>query len=241
MPGPAPPGRRRTMKYPTRTIALLCELFHPPLQPDPGHVQRVHNELFQGPAPAYKSFAVSPTGAVLSNPVSRPGEVSMAAFLADRFQFREELTSLTVDEFAERVQHIAGEVARRAGVQVFTAQQVTLRTLVTPRHFRDSRAYLARGMFGFGEQTEAFGRAPDLYGLRLVFPPSPDEPNAHALRVESFNGDPRSLFLEDQASFAPILLARGLEPIADNVRAAYAFLVERALDFVSRFDVSPKA
>ena len=91
------------MKYPPRTIALLCELFHPPLEPNPVHVQRVHNELFQTPDPAYKSFAVSPNGAVLSNPVTRPGEVSMAAFMPDRFQFREELTSLTVDEFQTKL------------------------------------------------------------------------------------------------------------------------------------------
>lgn len=229
------------MKYPPRTIALLCELYHPPLEPSPTLVQRVHNELFQTPDPAYKSFTVGPTGAVLSNPVTRPGEVSTAAFLPDRFQFREELTSLTVEEFSERVRAIAARVAELSSVQVFTAQQVTLRTLVNPRHFRDSRAFLKEGMFGFGEEIEAFERQPELYGLRLVFPPTPDRPNAHALRIESFNSDTRSLFLEDQASFAPILVARGLEVIAENIQATYAFLVERSLDFVARFDVSQQA
>jgi hypothetical protein len=229
------------MKYPLRTIALVCELFHPPLQPDPTHVQRVHNDLFQAPDPAYKSFAVSPNGAVLSNPVSRPGEVSTAAFAPDRFQFREELTSLTVDEFALRVRDITERVARLAGVQVFTAQQVTVRTLVNPRHFRDSRQYLKQGMFGFSDETEAFERTPELYGLRLVFPPTPEVPNAHALRIESYSSDARSLFLEDQASFPPVLLARGLDVVADNVQATYDFLVERSLEFVARFDVSPQA
>jgi len=229
------------MKYPPRTIALICELFHPPLEPNPVHVQRVHNELFHAPDPAYKSFAVTPTGAVLSNPVTRPGEVSMAAFLADRFQFREELTSLTVDEFAVRVREIAEKVAQLAGVQVFTAQQVTVRTLINPRHFKDSRKYLKEGMFGFENQTEAFGREPELYGLRLVFPPGPEVHNAHALRIESFSSDARSLYLENQASFAPVLLARGLDVVTDNVQAAYAFLVERSLAFVARFDTSPQA
>jgi hypothetical protein len=229
------------MKYPLRTIALVCELFHPPQQPDPAHVQRVHNDLFQTPDPAYKSFAVSPTGAVLSNPVTRPGEVSTAAFLPDRFQFREELTSLTMDEFAARVRDITARVAQLSGVQVFTAQQVTVRTLVNPRHFRDSRQYLKQGMFGFDDETEAFERTPELYGLRLVFPPTPQVPNAHALRIESYSSDARALFLEDQASFPPVLLARGLDVVADNVQATYDFLVERSLEFVARFDVSPQA
>ncbi|HVS20019.1 MAG TPA: hypothetical protein VMT18_15550 [Planctomycetota bacterium] len=227
------------MKYPLRTIALQCELFHPPSEPSPVHVQRVHNELFQTPDPAYKSYSFSPGGAVLSNPVSRPGEISTAAFLADRFQFREELTSVTVDEFGARVRDISARVAELAGVQVFTAQQVTLRTLVNPRHFKDSREFMRDGLFGFSEQLESFGRRAELYGLRLVFPPTPEEPNAHALRVESFTSDSRSLFLENQASFAPVLAARGLEVLAENVASAYAFLVERSLSFVGRFDQSP--
>lgn len=224
------------MRYPPRTIALHADLFHPPLEPNPGLVQKVHNELFQTPDPAYKSFTVSPMGAVLSNPVSRPGEVSTASFLPDRFQFREELTSLTLDEFAERVRDISGRVAAGLGVQVFTAQQVTLRTLINPRHYTDSREYMKVAMFGFADETGAFLRAPELYGLRLVFPPTPEEPNAHALRIESFNSDTRSVFLENQASFPPILVGRGLDVVADNVQAAYTFLVERSLDFVGRFD-----
>jgi hypothetical protein len=228
------------MKYPPRTIALLCELFHPPLEPSPAHVQRVHNELFQTPDPAFKSFAVAPNGAVLSNPATRPGEISTASFLPDRFQFREELTSLTVEEFAARVRDISARVAHLSGVQVFTAQQVTVRTLINPRHFRDSRQYLKEGMFGFRDEPEAFGRTPELYGLRLVFPPTPEVPNAHALRIESFSSDPRSLFIEDQASFAPVLVARGLDVLAENVEATYAFLVERSLAFVARFDASPQ-
>jgi len=229
------------MKYPPRTIALVCELFHPPLQPNPVHVQRVHNDLFQAPDPAYKSFSVSATGAVLSNPASRPGEVSTAAFLPDRFQFREELTGLTVDEFAVRVRDISEQVAALAGVQVFTAQQVTVRSLVNPRHFRDSRQYLKEGMFGFEDQTDSFGRTPELYGLRMVFAPTAEQPNAHALRIESFSSDKRSLFLENQASFPPVLPARGFQVVADNVQEAYNFLVERSLEFVARFDVSPQA
>lgn len=227
------------MKYPLRTIALQCELFHPPAEPSPVHVQRVHNELFQTPDPAYKSYSFSPAGAVLSNPASRPGEVSTAAFLADRFQFREELTGVTLEQFGERVRDISARVAQLAGVQVFTAQQVTLRTLVNPRHYKDSREFMREGLFGFAEELESFGRRAELYGLRLVFPPTPEEPNAHALRVESFTSDSRSLFLENQASFAPILVARGLEVLAENVATAYDFLVERSLSFVGRFDQTP--
>ncbi|HVS11140.1 MAG TPA: hypothetical protein VMS76_14820 [Planctomycetota bacterium] len=229
------------MHYAPRTIAFITELFHPPLHPDPTPIQRVHNQLFQTPEPAYKSFAVTPTGAVLSNPVARPGEVSMAAFMADRFQFREELGSLTVDEFGRRVRALCEQVVPLVPVQVFTAQQVTVRTLINPRNFRDSRAYLKEGMFGFGNETDDFGREPQLYGIRMVFPPSEERPNAYSLRIESFNNDPRSVFIENQASFAPILLTGDFEAVERNVHDAYSFLVERALSFVGRFDQRQEA
>ena len=49
--------------YNPRTIALICELGHPPLNPDPAPVQRVHNEMFQSGDPPYSSFSVTPQGA----------------------------------------------------------------------------------------------------------------------------------------------------------------------------------
>jgi hypothetical protein len=229
------------MPYAPRTIAFVTELIHPPMRPDPAVIQRVHNELFQEVDPDYKSFAVTPNGAVLSNPVTRPGAVSSASFMADRFHFREELGSMTVDEFAALVRRISERVADLCRIQVFTAQQVTVHTLVNPRHFADTREFLKQGMFGFGEKTEDFGRDPQLYGLRLVFPPNQEEPNAHALRIESYNDDVRSLFVENQASYPPILVARGLDVLEENVHGAYAFLVERALSFVGRFDQRQEA
>jgi len=224
------------MQYAPRTIALATELFHPPIQPDPAPVQRVHNQQFQGGDPEFRSFAVTPTGAVLSNPVTRPGAVSAASFLPDRFQFREELGSLTHEEFAARVRSVSDLVAQEVGIQVFTAQQVTLRTLVNPRNFADSRAYLKEGMFGFEDEIGEFSREPLLYGIRLVFPATQDQPCAYALRIESFSNDPRSLFIENQATYAPIMVTRGLETVETNIRDAYDFLVEKALRFVSRFD-----
>ena len=104
------------MHYAPRTIAFVTELFHPPLHPDPAHVQRVHNQLFQTGNPPYQGFLVTPQGAGLSNPTSRPGGASMVAFLGDRFQFREEFSSLTVEEFALRARFVSELVAAQAGI-----------------------------------------------------------------------------------------------------------------------------
>ncbi len=230
-----------SIHYAPRTIAFQSEIFHPLVEADPYRLQRLHNEQFQGAAPAYTDFALLQNGAMLSNPVTRPGAISSASFTQDRIVFREELSHLTVDEFARRVRTMTESACTALGVQVLTAHQVTLRTLVNTRHWRDSRNFLKEAMFGFDGQEGEFAREPQLYGLRLVFPPSESEPNAHALRIESFHGDPRSLFLENQASFPPLLVARGLEGLEQHVQETYSFLVERALAFVGRFDARAEA
>lgn len=226
----------RLMLYTPRTIALVCELFHPPMVPDPAPIQRVHNQLYQTGDPPYASFAVTGAGAVLSNPVQSPGASSLAAFLPDRFQFREELSSLTHDDFAARVRKVAAQVSGARGVPIFTSQHVTLRTLVNPRSYKDSREYLKHGMFGFDDETEAFGREPALLGIRLVFPAAEGQPGTHALRIESFSSDPRSLFLEIVSSFGPIVVDSGLQDVEENILTSYRFVTERAMRFIGGFD-----
>ena len=197
--------------------------------------------MFESGDPTYSSFAVTPTGPVLSSPGSQPGAASQASFLADRIQFREELGSLTHESFGRRVLEVCSAAAPERGIQVFTGQQVVLRSLINPRNHADTRVFLREAVFRFQDEIEALEREPQLYGLRLVFPPRSEETNAFSLRIESYNNDTRSLFIEVQGTFEPILVARGLERLEENVLATYQFLTERALPFVARFDVQRQA
>ena len=224
------------MLYNPRTVALVAELFHPQMNSDPAPIQRVHNEMFRSGDPAYSSFSVTVGGSVLSNPTTQQNANSYAAFLPDRFQFREELSSLTYDTFATRVRQVTEQVSKLRNIQVFTAQHVTIRTLVNPRHFKDSRAFLKQGMFGFGNEIESFGRQPQLFGIRLVFPPEEGRSSAYALRIESYSNDPRSLYIENQASYGPILVEQGLASVESNIIEAYDFVVKDSLRFVGCFD-----
>jgi len=224
------------MYYTPRTIAFLCELLQPPQAPDPQALQRVHNRLFSESPPLYGSFHVTPDGAILSNVTTQPGAASSVAFQRDRIQFREELSGLTVDEFSARVLRVVELACAARPCPLFPAQVVTLRSLVNPQHFKDSREFLRSGVLGLGAELAAFGREPQLYGLRLVFPATPEAPNLFTLRIESFANDPRSVFVEVQGSFGPVVPARGLEPLEANVRATYAFVVDRVLPFLGPFD-----
>ena len=229
------------MAYAPRTIAFVCELMHPPLVPEPGPVQRMHNRMFQTGSPLYRSFTVAANGAVLSNPVAQPNAVSSVGFLADRFQFREEFTGLTTEDFSARVRDVTRMAVEERPVPLFTAQVVTIRTLINPRHFRDSRSFMKEGLLGFDEELATFDRESQLFGLRMVFPPTGDEPWAFSLRVESFANDPRSLFLENQGTFGPQVGPAGIEMLERNVAATYDFIVQRALPFLRHFDLRQQA
>jgi hypothetical protein len=224
------------MAYPTRTIALLCELLHPAIAPDPRPIQRLHNEMFEGGQPAYAGFQVSPLGPILSNPTATPGGVSQVAFLADRVQFREERGTLTHEAFAARVREIAERAAPLRGVPTFSAQQVILQTLVNPRTQTDTRAFLKDRVFGFGEELQALGRTSQLVGLRLGFSPEPGDDSAFGLRIESYTSDPRSLYIEVQGTFGSVTPSADLEVVEGNVLRTYDFLIERVLPFISSFD-----
>jgi hypothetical protein len=231
------------MLYDTRTIAFICEIFHPPQTSiEAARIQAIHNELFTNPRYGYRNFNFVPGGVVLSNPTTAQGANSSMAVLGDRLRVSEELTDASLDDFLARLDAIVKLAAARLEIPVFTACQVSVRSLVNSRTFRDSREFLARGMFRFSEQDLAtFGRPSQMLGLRMLFPQSAGERAFYALRIESYNNDPRSLFLENVGTFPGVVPAAEGGSFVECVRATYGFLTERAVEFLARFDARTDA
>jgi hypothetical protein len=237
-----PPDTLAAVLYDPRTIAFLCEVFHPPMAHDATRVQAIHNELFANGRAGYRNFNLIPGGIALSNPPAIPSANSSASILGDRVRVVEELTDASLEDYLARLETVVRLAAARLEIPVFTACQATVRSLINPRHFRDSREFLARGMFRFGdEDLHAFGRPSQMLGLRMVFPQSGEERAVYALRIESYNADPRSLYLENVGTFPGIVAAAQAGSFGEAVRATYGFLVERAADFLGRFDVRREA
>jgi len=222
--------------YQPRTIALVAELLHQPVDPDPRPLQKIHSQLFEAGVPPYAGFQLIPGGAMLSNPVNQPGAASQVAFLPDRIQFREERTAQTPETFGARLRQVLEAAAPLRGLSALNSSQVILRSLVNPRHWRDSREFLKQAVLGLDEELESLGRAPGTYGVRFAFPGEGENALPLDLRIESFNADPRSLFLEIRAAHGPLVLPGGLGALEGHVHATYRFLTDRALPFVARFD-----
>lgn len=224
------------MDYQPRTIGLLAELLHAPHGGDLATLQKVHDRLFSSGSPPYAGFQALPQGALLSNPAPKPGIVSQAALLRDRIQLREENTALTPEAFGARLRRVVEAASSVLGIQALPVVQVILRSLVNPRHWTDTRAFMRERVLGFGRELDALGREPAIYGVRLSFPPREGGTDAIELKVESSVRDPRDLYLEVQAAAGPIALPTSLPALEEHVRTTYGFLTERALGFVARFD-----
>lgn len=250
------------MDYQPRTVAFVVELLHPPVASDPRPVQKLHNEMFEGGRPAYAGFQVTQLGPVLSNPMALPGAVSQVAFLPDRVQFREERSSLTHEAFAERVRAVAARSSELRHVPLYLAQTVVIHSLVNPRTASDTRAFLRDRVLGVGDAFGLFGHPTDLVGLRVglrpAAAPDPDggtpaeDSAAFALRIESWQQDPRSLFLEVAGNFGPVGsraggmaqelplsvtgAGAGAAAAEENILATYRYLENHVLPFIARFD-----
>ena len=223
--------------YDPRTIALVSELIHPPLQLEAATVQAVHNELYQHPEYAYQNFSVEADGITLSNPTGSENSASLLRFQPDRIHLREEFTGAHVDDYALRLDHIARIAVERLSIPLIIAQQHVVRSLVNTRHFDDSREFLAGALCGIpSEALQEFGRPVELFGLRLLFPAVEGRNDVHAVRVESYTEDPRCVWLEDVATFTTALMPGKLEEIGKNMHATYDFARKQVLSFLARYD-----
>jgi hypothetical protein len=229
------------MSYDPRTIALLTEVIFPPLELRTQAVQAIHNELYASPQHAYQNFTVGGDGILLSNPPSRPGAVSSVNFLPDRLQIREELTQGALDEYKARLEAVLTAAQPRLQFKLAAATQCVVRSLITPRHFSDTRELLARGLARFeGDTLASFGRPVGSLGFRFLFPQTLDRNNYFAIRIESFNQDPRSLFLENIGTFVQTPMPEGIPVLCDLMQQTYDFIARPTCEFIARFDAPDK-
>lgn len=226
------------MLYDTRTLAFICELYHPPMQQmDAARIQSIHGELFTNPRLGYRNFNITPTGIVLSNPLPAPGANQSFCLMADRMRISEEFTGIPIEDFIQKLETFARKFVERMEVPVFTAVQVSIRSLVNSRQFRDAREFMERGIMRFSSDDLAvFGRPTPTIGLRLMFSPGEGHRGFHALRIESWNNDPRSVYLENVATFPGAVVPADLSPISTCVHETYQFLTVQGVEFIERFD-----
>ncbi len=225
------------MAYDPRTIAFLADIIYPPLELPAEKVQEIHNSLYRQPEFSYQNFQVTTDGIHLTNLADSPGSVSSVTFTPDRISVREELRACTIEDFATRVINIATLSFQTLGISHSIAQQFILRSLVTPRHLKDSRELLAGRMIAATEEAwPEFGRPLQTAGLHFTFPQTDDDVGVFDVRMETWNQDPRSLWIENIGSFTLPLAAENIPDLSNFLYRTYRFITDPVARFIQHFD-----
>jgi len=228
--------------YPLRSIAFRAELLFLPRSHPAEGLQRVHARAFASPSGRYANFTVVPGGAELSNPPPTPGAASVATILGDRVRVQEHMTGLACEEFERRVVEVARIVLEELAVPAFVAQQFVVQSLVNPRFSGSAQEFMARQVLNQpAELMQSFEREPRLVGLRLTFPSEKPGQPFYNLRIESYQKDPRSLFIENTGVFQTAIDSSNVELIHSLFTQAYVFVETATLGFISKVDARPRS
>ncbi|MCA8955151.1 MAG: hypothetical protein KDC87_03700 [Planctomycetes bacterium] len=225
------------MHYDPRTIAFLAEVLFPPIQLPADAVQGIHNTLFRQRELAYQSFQIAPDGIHLTNLPDSPGSVSSVTFMPDRIVVREELRATTLEDFATRLVNVTKIGLEQLKIPFSAGQQIVIRSLVTPRHVTDSREFLARRMISADETPWShFGRPFQSAGISLMFPQHGENTEVYSVRVETWNQDPRSLWIENVGTFTQPIQRANTPELATNLTRTYRFVTGPVCSFLHEFD-----
>jgi len=228
------------MNYPLRSIAYIAELIHPPARHSSDALQKIHNVVFNDAESCYQNFQVVPGGAQLINPTPQDNIFSCCTILQDRIQIREEMTGIARDDFRSRVLRLAQIAVSNLNIPVFVVRQIVVRSLINPKYTVDSREFISRAVFKMDKDDfEPLQRPPDLMGLRLAYNPTSAAEGIYNIRLESYTQDPRSLFIENVASFRTPVVMNNLESLGDDFDSAYSYIEKYIVPFVARFDTAP--
>jgi len=227
------------MSYDLRSISYLAELIHPPVQHDVAQLQQLYRGFSEPRTAApYLNFNVVPGGAQLGNAVAK-GASSTATFLPDRVQVFEQHTAVAPEDFVQRTMAVAQAALASLSLQVFLTSQFVVRALINPVHIHDTRELIGARMCNFADGgMSGFERKPNVFGVRLAFPqdPSSVQTSLFNVRIESFNADVRSLFIENSGVFPVPMVAQQLDRIGDDFRTTYDFIQSDVARLVAHFD-----
>ena len=220
-----------------RSISYVLECVHNPVRHEAQSLKKFYAKTVEDERLGYANFNTGPMGAQMTTvhgPASFPNTTSHSALAlgADRFQIKEEWPTIGIDDFVFRARAAVELCWNELPIAQIVALQCVVRTLVSVQGVEDCRTLINESFFDMDDADYAtFGKGPALFGLRLAFPLA-DDGGVHGVRVESFNGDPRSLFLEDVGLWAQPLQQGDLQPVEVAIRGTYDYVSRAVVDWL---------
>lgn len=223
------------MSVELRTVSRIHEFFHIPAQHAVDSLRDVYLEVSK--SCGYDNFIRTGEGARLESAPGEAGGRSVVDFRKDRISFRDESMSGGLEHFLRRIEATIKPTVQKMRIPLFIARNITFRAVAPIPKGLNSSQFLSQNMFSFQpDHFEDFDRPAQVVGFRLQFPPQdPARECLHQVRVESYLRDPRSLFVEDWATFKMPLQSGDWNRMAEESREVEGFMNEKLGGFLGQF------
>jgi len=201
------------------TLGVSVDLIHLPIQVTAEMLREVYVEV-SGTC-GYENFTRTATGAQLQSSPEPGSGVSRVTFGKDRIQFEEQGAGTGSEVLFRRIEEVFRSLGQRVNIPMIVARTRTHRTLLRVPSGGNAATWLAEKAFHLdGDDFNAIGRPATISGLRLQLPPQVQGEANHLVRIEAWLKDPRSLFVEDVATWRFPLPTTQMEKLGQDLRAA---------------------
>ena len=218
-----------------RTITLITELVHLPAVHSAERLRDVYNEVCR--TCGYENFLRVPGGARIEKTEPEGGGLSQLTFLSDRIQLTEDHTGISVDQFGKKISAVLSKALPSLGIPFLLVQVCTVRVTSAPNSYRTASEYFARSVFRIQpDDLKLLERPTTVFGFRLVFPPTAQQPHNFNVRVECYARDGRSLYIENVGTFKSPIQPSNMAEVEKNLQLTSDFLGERVVPFLSTYD-----
>lgn len=218
-----------------RTISLITELIHIPVVHSQEKLREVYNEVCR--TCGYENFYRIQGGARIERKDAEGEGFSQLSLVGDRIQVTDDHTGISVEQFGKKSTAIIAAALPALGIPLIIFQQTTVRVTAMPNSFKSAPEFLARSLFRIRpEDLEALGRPTSVFGFRLLFPPTKEQPQNYNVRVECYVRDGKSLYIENVGTFKTPIQPTTIDQVEKNLQMTSEFLVENVVKFLSIFD-----
>ncbi len=220
-----------------RTISLLAELIHIPAKHTFERLREVYNQV--STSCGYDNFIRLSNGARLERGQGQGegDEVSTLTFLNDRIQMVEDRLTMPVDQIGRKLVEVLQKAMPALSLPFFLVQQFTVRAISTPNTYKSASEFIGKSLFRIrNEDVALLERPTNIFGLRLVFPPTKSQPHHFNVRIEAYTRDPQSVYLENVGMFKTPVEYQRLEVLQSHLELTSDFLSGNVCRFLSQFD-----
>ena len=218
-----------------RTISLLTELIHIPTKSTVDQLRGIYNSICG--SLDYENFTRTADGARIERCQGETPDTSTVTFRQDRVIMVEDNTTLTLEQYTQKLEVVARTAMEALNLPFFLVQQTTVRAIASPNAFKTGGEFIGKSLFRITpDDLRPLGRPTSIFGFRLFFPATKEQPYQFNVRVESYVKDNRSIYIENVGMFKTPIQHANIDVLGKNVQATADFLATNLCRFLSRFD-----